>query len=206
MGEAKQRKARLASMLQEHPFCCFCGGTVAATTIEHAPPIVFFINKQRPKSYEFPACARCNNGSGPADQIAALVMGSASRNDIPSEYVMRVARGVRNNQPKVVQWLTGDTRPFWVEHKGVPVPKVAARMPQTVNEEWLNPWAAKQGFALWFQHTGRILGLEARVSVRWFTNYDVAKNEWPREFVSVLPNTAMLKMRLRTSRDEFIYK
>jgi hypothetical protein len=37
-----QRTSRKARFLKEHPLCCFCGGTRAATTLDHVPPRLAF--------------------------------------------------------------------------------------------------------------------------------------------------------------------
>jgi hypothetical protein len=48
-------------------------GGIGADTIEHMPPIQMFRLRQRPKGMEYPACRRCNNGTGVSDLIASLL-------------------------------------------------------------------------------------------------------------------------------------
>lgn len=70
MGKAKNKKAEF---LKNHPLCCYCGGSEPATTIDHMPPSIFFDGKQRPHGFEFPACKRCNNGTGAEERVAAFI-------------------------------------------------------------------------------------------------------------------------------------
>jgi hypothetical protein len=60
MGMAKNLREEFFT---KNPWCIFCGGTVAATTVEHCPPRAMFDNKEWPEGYAFPACASCNGGS-----------------------------------------------------------------------------------------------------------------------------------------------
>jgi hypothetical protein len=66
MSPQTRRKRRF---LLEHPFCCFCGGTRPATTIDHVPPKVCFPVGLCPEGFEFPACKQCNNGTSKFDTI-----------------------------------------------------------------------------------------------------------------------------------------
>lgn len=59
--------------LKLHPFCCFCGGIVPATTRDHVPPRIAFHNKDWPEGFEFPACKQCNSSTRLLDQEFALL-------------------------------------------------------------------------------------------------------------------------------------
>ena len=72
MGEAKQKLRAHAAMLV-NAGCIYCVGENAATTIEHMPPISIFEGRQRPKGLEFPSCQACNNNTGHADLVAAML-------------------------------------------------------------------------------------------------------------------------------------
>lgn len=62
-----------SEFLNQHPFCCFCGGVVPATTRDHVPPKIAFHNKDWPEGFEFPACKECNGGTKLLDQEFALL-------------------------------------------------------------------------------------------------------------------------------------
>ena len=65
MSGNSSRKTRF---LKEHPYCCFCGGTRAATTLDHVPPKACFPRDLWPEESEFP-CNLCNNGTSKHDTI-----------------------------------------------------------------------------------------------------------------------------------------
>jgi hypothetical protein len=58
--------------IQQHPWCCYCGGTAAATTIDHVPAKITFAGKARPKDLEVPSCSSCNDKTRMIDQVGAL--------------------------------------------------------------------------------------------------------------------------------------
>jgi hypothetical protein len=66
MTQGTSRKARF---LQEHTICCFCGGTRAATTLDHVPPKACFPVGFWPDEFEFPSCNACNNGTSKHDTV-----------------------------------------------------------------------------------------------------------------------------------------
>lgn len=52
-------------LLRVHPYCCFCGGTVPAVSLDHQPARIMFPDRLRPKGLEFPACETCNAQTSP---------------------------------------------------------------------------------------------------------------------------------------------
>ncbi len=70
MGASSHHRRRF---LLANPVCAFCGGKVAATTIEHCPPRAMFQYRQWPEGFEFPACEACNSGTGDHDLLIAML-------------------------------------------------------------------------------------------------------------------------------------
>jgi hypothetical protein len=66
MSRKSSKKTRF---LREHPYCCFCGGTRAATTLDHALPKACFPRDIWPEEFEFPSCNLRNNGTSKHDTI-----------------------------------------------------------------------------------------------------------------------------------------
>jgi hypothetical protein len=64
---------RTADFLIAHPFCCFCGGTIPTSTIDHQPAKIIFPDKHRPKGLEFPACTDCNRQTRADEALLALL-------------------------------------------------------------------------------------------------------------------------------------
>jgi hypothetical protein len=111
MGERKLKLVKKRSFLADHPFCCFCGGTVAATTTDHVPNRAFFINRDWPKGYEFPSCSDCQTGSRVAELTCAAVMRSApATNEIDYDEVVKLYRGLSNNDADAWKEFLGPER------------------------------------------------------------------------------------------------
>lgn len=206
----RNKRTTSAKFFALHPYCCLCGGKVQATTIEHAPPISLFLNRNLPsKDHTVPACARCNNGSRTLDQVAslaALTQGSATT-ITDKTYVERAIEGVANNIPEALQlFQIADSTDIDVvignslfELSKVPIDPL-------LFELYLDPWAAKQAFALYYLKTGKILGEEARVVVRWITNIDVDSENVPTDFINLLRNDGFLMQGIKNSTGQFNYR
>ena len=211
MGEARKKMSGNQKFLEAHPWCCLCGGSVPATTIEHAPPKVFFINKVVPAAtHRMPACERCNNGSGAADQVAALValIQATVHREVPDAYMDKLIRGVRNNARSAFDAIANGASsdvPLRVNGNVDVFAKV--EIDPRIFPEWLNPWAAKQAYALYYLHSdGRILPPTSRVMVQWFTNDHVVDELSPDELLAALPNYGELRQGTKNSELQYSYK
>lgn len=208
MGRNKSKTS--AQFLALHPYCCLCGGSVQATTIEHAPPIALFLNRNLPSSdHTVPACVRCNNGSRKLDQVAtlaALTQGSATTIS-DANYVVDAFLGVANNIPEALQLfriLEGRDKDIVVEGLKFEVSEIP--IDPLLLELYLDPWAAKQAFALYYLHTGRILDENARVAVSWHVSVDVNSSTVPTDFIELLQNDGFLSQGIKNSKGQFEYR
>lgn len=104
MGEAKNRKQRF---LADHPFCCFCGGSEAAVTVDHVPARTCFVGRAGPEGFEFPACTFCQR----ATRLDELAFGMFVRLIDPSDEnyetaeVQKAYLGVKNNLPHLLPFF-----------------------------------------------------------------------------------------------------
>jgi len=89
---AGARSNRRAVFFREHPWCCFCGGTTAATTEDHFPGRSVFLGRNWPVGYVFPACTPCNNESSRDECLMAWVVRILYSMDLPEEVIGVVAR------------------------------------------------------------------------------------------------------------------
>lgn len=213
MGEAKRKRSATERFLERHPFCCLCGGTIPATTIEHAPPSVFFIEKQLPSgSHRVPACDRCNHGSSQQDQVAALAamtMASAHRYDLPDGYCDKLIKGVSNNAPDAFRAMSlgvDRAKKFLLRVNGLLRESYEVEIDRSLFTDWLEPWAAKQAYALHYLHTGEIVPPTARVLVGWYSNADLVEGRSPERLMQALPNIGELRQGVKTSGIQFSYK
>ena len=104
MGQARTRRRSQAALLASRPGCIYCAGAAVATTIEHMPPLAIFEGRQRPKGLEFPACAACNNGTGHADLVAAMLarVWPDAGTDVQRKDVLKIFRAIANNIPALL--------------------------------------------------------------------------------------------------------
>lgn len=206
MGEAK---TRLEKLKVDHPHCCFCGGTRQTETIEHAPPKVFFRDKKRLAGLEFPACKRCNNGSGRLDQVAALICITMSETERPlenKEYFHKLLGEVKNNDPEVLRYIDNAAATTFLKIRGLRRPMVQTRCDPRLMTDYLNPWAAKQAIAFWYQHTRRTFTNEQYVYVKWLTNGQILRAGIPDEVFRLAENYAELRQGAQRSSDQFFYR
>jgi hypothetical protein len=73
MSESSAKKRAHSAVLEACPYCIYCGGEVPAVSIDHVPPRAMFRGRRRPKGLEFASCKNCNEGTGRADLVAALL-------------------------------------------------------------------------------------------------------------------------------------
>lgn len=199
------RGAHRRRYLIENPYCCFCGGGVKATTIEHAPPRVFFKDKKRPAGLEFPACERCNHGSSQLDQVASyfsLVSGLVEDN---VEYTSKLLKGISNNTPKVLQLLSHKSNEV-INVRGEKRPMVVASLSPKLARLWINPWIAKQAFALWYFHAGYPIDKHGLVSVRWITNHAIMEKGLPDGLFEIAQLEGRLAHGKKQVSEQFFYR
>src|SRR5260370_6058552 len=107
MGQAQQRKSRLARMLAEQPVCVDCGGERPGSSVDHMPPIGVCDDRLRPVGMEFIACKECHDGTRKPDQVAGLFsrVYPSSTSPTAREQIAKIFAGLRNNQPQVFNEL-----------------------------------------------------------------------------------------------------
>ena len=180
-------------------------------TVEHAPPRAYFQDKYRLKGLEFPACKRCNEGSAKLDQVAswfALTMSGIFSDLEDDGYWRKLSEGVANNSPDALSYLGVDNAKaaYWSVEGSLTEKYYRAKIDRRLFTEFLNPWAAKQGFALWYHHCSRPLGCGAKVWTRWQTNEQLLKGGLPREVVDLCPKLNFLRQGVLESSDQFMYR
>ena len=204
------RRSRNLATLRDGANCIFCGGLRNAETIEHAPPISLFVGKHRPKGYEFPACLRCNKGSSEWDQVAsffALVAGEIRDPRYGNRDSSRLIQGIANNIPEVLDCISldgADARdPLIPENIRNSVGVVS--LSRKLHRKWLNPWAAKQTFALWFEHSNLPVTKDQRVFTQWFSNYSLAIQGFPTFLDTLLTGRERLSQGRKDFGSQFSY-
>lgn len=209
VGQAKLKKMTHRLMLETEECCIYCAAH--PDTVEHMPPLVLFLNRQRPKGLEFAACRECNNGTKGADAVAALFSRISHTDRDPywengdgvtlRHTVDRDAPGVRDEvfdeRKATTRWMKGVA--------GVLTPKTIIHADGPLVKAYLDVFAAKLGMALYREHTGRPLALDGGVQTIWYMNGGLS-DKTALAHLSILPIDGSLKQGSLTARDQFAYR
>lgn len=187
MGE---RKARRDSFFRSHPFCCFCGGEVTATTEDHWPPRMIFEDRQWPEGFVFPACEPCNRTSSSAEALIALLIHGAAQNEDRTTY-RKVVASIRQNHPGLVEGLLpnsasdvrrilrtkGLSKPEGITLRELPIIKLDVDRWQPL----FDVFAAKAMMAFHYQCFRMPLSKRGRIWYALHTNVDLAAGQFPSD-------------------------
>lgn len=177
VGEAKlkrQRKEeRRVRLLLEHPWCCFCGGTTPAKTVDHVPARICFRRKEPPEGYEFSACEACNAAAKASEQVVAMYIRLLDHDgdNLDPEDIRRLVRGVGNNLPGTLParvWEAGEVRRTLRERgvrleRGKFLEEVPVMTVPPVAQPHFDLFGRKLLYALHYRVTGKILTPDHRV-------------------------------------------
>lgn len=182
MGESKSRLARLLTI---QPTCIYCGGTEPAVSIDHCPPIGIFDGRKRPKGLEFPCCKMCHEGTRAMDNIACAMSRLypiADTEEQRSE-IRKYIRALANNHREIALLFARHEDVIWWEGR---LANVVHFPDESELNTAMNAFAARVGIALFYEVAGFALPPEASILCRWYSNYDVASEDFPTEFVESL--------------------
>ncbi|MCA1939354.1 MAG: hypothetical protein LDL26_00010 [Caenispirillum bisanense] len=197
MENSRARRRRREQFLAAHPVCCFCGGTTTATTEDHQPARTFFWERVWPEGYSFPACGRCNGLSRQDEHLSSLVamIYPDAEPGIQAAEMRARFKGVNNNFPGLLGRMrptARDVRRFLAARDIRKPLDVATSEVRIVNvdlpeiDRAVMRTGAKLTFALYYKHTGKIIGEDGGVSVKWFSNVQIVEGDFPHELKPVL--------------------
>ena len=160
--------------------CIFCGGTVAANTVEHCPPRGMFRDRVWPEGFEFPACTACNGGTANEDLMIAflarlsggdqetLSKGAGLMRDVHRRFPGLLASMFRRTTP--IQART-DARRFGLRPKpGQTYQELGiVDIPEAMHES-VAVLAGKLTKGIFYQKAGTAFPSEGGILFRWFTN------------------------------------
>lgn len=214
MAEAKRRaeahRKHKISVLEKYRGhkCIYC--TKDADTEEHMPPRIMFTRKDRPKGLEFPACSECNNGTGNSDQVAAMI--GRVHFDDPTEYdtseMKQLLRAVRNNVPGLLEEMDIPDREQRRLSRWLPKPERAGgylNLNGPIASSHLTVFAAKLGFALFYEHHGHPVPETGILRPMYFSNVQAMKGELPHAMLDLLPEQTTLRQGRKEVFNQFTY-
>lgn len=213
MGKAS--RLRRQAFFAQHPFCCFCGGGVPATEIDHLSARHLFRGRLWPEGYEFPACALCNRGAA----IDELLMGFLIRirlTDLsPAEEAELEAAisKAHDRHPEIFANMkelsrietTRFIRSCGTTREHIPPEPYVIEFPQQITEV-TRRYGEKLGKGLYYMHMGRILPKDGGVSATPFTNTRFHSSNFPIEQFSVLREKPILSRSKVSLEDQFSYR
>jgi hypothetical protein len=210
MGEAKNKLTRTDKFILDHPYCCYCGGSTPATTLDHVPSRQTFLLKYRPQGLEVPACKKCQGITKGHELVTALV--TRVYPDVGSkaewEDLKKLCKGIRRNMPLLLDEL----QPSWLQQydyrqekailpTGVGILNVSG---PRVNES-MHLVGVKLCLALHYYHLGSIVPKTAGIAVKWYTNQQQLKGAIPQELSSLFTSHHTLKQGRWNVKDQFEY-
>lgn len=210
MGQAKRRRM---IFLDNHPYCCYCGGNEIATTIDHMPPAIFFHGKHRPKGFEFPACSQCNNGTGKDEQVAAMLsrLDPAADTEQYRPETVKIMGAVRRNHPDLFEEMlpsSSDQRSFSKNHPsfdfGNDAPIMKVNGPLVTQS--MTTFGRKLTCAVHYYLTAKIIPKNGSIFVRWYSNVEAHEGEIPESFLELLGGPVTLKQGQFSIEDQFVFR
>jgi len=210
MGASSRRKRAHSAVLETYPWCIYCGGDVAATTIDHVPPRIMFRARIRPKGLEFPSCRQCNEGTGHADLVAAVIGRSYpdAKTGAEREELKSLFSSINNNIPDLLQEMhLGEAgQKLAREQLSVPVGGGVLRVNGPLVSSHMQTFAIKMGFALYYEVTKQAVPKGGGVAARWFSNYERLEGKFPQSvFDHLLPPNTLRQGKFEVS-DQFGYQ
>lgn len=207
----KGRIKRRNRFFEEHPYCCFCGGGVRATTIDHVPSKQFFTGKHRPAGLEFPACGPCNRETAGDEQVAALIsrLYPDSTTEHEKQDIARIMNAVQRHRPEVLQemWPSPDQvrSARAVSNKFPGATGVLSVNGPHVNKS-IETFGVKLFCALHYHHTGRALPLAGGIAIRWYSNVDAVEGKIPDSMFKLMGDPVTLKQGTFEVGEQFFYQ
>jgi hypothetical protein len=212
------RKAELRKrFFDKHPLCCFCGGSVRATEVDHIPSRSLFSDRQWPEGYEFPACAQCNDASRWDEEVVAFLSRAYPDPSTDSELKQykRILDSLAKHRPDILYEMKPSARqvrrelvqrdmklPPGFTTADVPILSVTG---EKLNSAVLN-FGRKLCLALYYKHAEQVLPPNGGIAIRWYSNLQIHSDEIPRELGPAVPGFPKLVRNSGDLSDQFFYR
>ena len=174
MGASRRKKDRFFTA---HPHCCFCGGVIPSSTIDHVPNRACFLGRNGPEGFEFPACDACQTATR-LDEIAfsfIVRMSDQNTKNYDGPESQRAINGMANNHPNLLPnpYLSGPEKrrnlarlgmrkPYGMANDDIPM----VLLPREIDVP-IRRYTTKIVAALYYREKRRALPLDHWAHVRW---------------------------------------
>ncbi len=214
MGQAKQRR----NQLLKNP-CIFCGGKSASNTIDHIPARSFFIDRQWPEGFEFPACYSCNQETRFIELRLALIsrLDPTLPNDSPIHAeASKLLSSIAKTEPKFIHDLL---KPVDLESKRKVLSNfnisfserdllkidTIINVPESVSDD-VKRYGCKLAKAVHWKHTGRIVPQHADFLCYWQSNADMNSHRIDLFIAEFLKGIGTASRNNKFLGDQFVYR
>lgn len=193
MLKTRQSKLGKKQFLLAHPHCCFCGGCVPSTTIDHIPPRACFPDGYAPEGFEFPACEPCNRGSKREDQLAGfytqmLDFNESNRTPQDLRKVTKLRDAIARNYPEALPDASTSVPIHRVGSILTPHPVAISVQRPAAFAETMETLQRKLTHALYYRETGHPLTTQHRYLSE---HYQIQQRDqtFTTFFAQLLPDT-----------------
>ena len=180
LAESKIRNKRF---YENNPYCCFCGGAVKATTIDHVPPKVYFRKKHRPDDLIFPACEKCNSDSRLTDTVASFLLrsGISNEDEVGEIEKEKIAKSIWRNAPDAIHELLSDSQISLSDKKQIR--KKTQFLGNVVRigpvcTAYLVNFCAKNATAIYYREFKKSVPIDAKIIVKLISNVDLINKKY----------------------------
>jgi hypothetical protein len=175
------------------------------------PPRVMFRGKDRPGAMEFGSCKACNNGTGGADVVAAVI--SRLHPDHAewgwqNKEIRKLIRPLDKYAPGVREEFRLEKHERgWIRRANVGLmqPAVLVHADGPKLKAYLTIFAAKFAMALYRAHVGVALGLDGAVWCQFQLNAGLTQENLDAR-VAILPGCETLRQGRKNVGDQFLYR
>jgi hypothetical protein len=199
-------------LLTTHPYCCFCGGSAPATTLDHVPPRACFPDGFCPEGFEFPACEKCNHGTKKNDQIFGFYAMLLDFNEVkPSEAytakLNKLLKGIADYYPEALPITSGATAIYGVGSLVTPRPVAFATSTPTAFRIAADSMGQKLTHALYYRERGKVLSPQHRFITGCYQIQNSATTTLTEYFAKLLPGlTIGSRPNIKSYGERFAYK
>lgn len=214
---SSKKNQRRANFFAEHPTCCFCGGDTPAVEEDHFPSRALFRDRQWPEGYVFPACKSCNEASRFDEQVIAFLVRIFPNIDSENgwEETNKLIKALVRNHKLLVDelWMSPTEmrktlrsldikKPAHIATSDIPLVSAKGALLNVA----VQAFGRKLFLALYYMHTGEILPPLGGVSVRWYTNIQLAKNDITEDVRKLASRFPKLSRCSTSLHDQFFYQ
>jgi hypothetical protein len=188
-----QKISRKKRFLQQHPICCFCGGTRPATTLDHVPPKACFPLGFWPEEFEFPSCNLCNNGTSRHDTsfgFYSMLLDFNEDNRTPAdrERLTKLRDEIAKRYPDALPDPTTGERLYRASHIITPSPVAISVKMKPAAQEAMNIIAEKLAHALYYREMNKILNSDHRFFASTYQIQRAGTEDLTEYFKRTLPD------------------